>query len=223
MILRVQTASARIKDLCQIQPGYTGHRRLAIAGPGKGVPLLSLREDAPDGLANPGDLVRVWPERPLDRYLVRAGDLVFRTRGERTTATAIDPRFREPAVALIPLFILRPDRDRVMPEYLEWAINHSVAQRHFDRVARGTGTRMILRPGLEDLQISLPSLRTQRLVVAFHNLADREFKLTLRVAERRRELASHLLEGLTKVGDTNESLPPWQYSVYFRNPDHTIR
>ena len=215
--------TVRIRDLCEIQPGYTGHRRLAATGPGEGVPLLSLREDAPDGLTNPEQMARVWPDRPLDRYLVRTGDLVFRTRGDRTTASALDERFKESAVVLIPLFILRPDRERVLPEYLAWAISQPAAQRHFDRVARGTGTRMILRPGLEALEISLPSLAVQRRIVAVDKLADREFRLTLRAAEERRRLVTRLLGDFAVADRPVTRLPSRPYSVYFRNPDQTIR
>lgn len=54
-------------------------------------------------------------------------DVVFHSRGEQNTATVLDERLREPALAALPLMVLRPNRNVVSPEYLAWAINQSPA------------------------------------------------------------------------------------------------
>ena len=137
--------------------------------------MIKLQDLTPKGLTDPNLMARcVWPDRLSDRYLVQAGDVIFRPRGDRNTAAILDARFREPAVVLIPLFILRPKRHTVLPEFLAWAINQPPAQRHFDRVARGTNMRMVLRPGLENLEIDLPAREDQRRIVAIDALAQRD-------------------------------------------------
>lgn len=99
-------------------------------------------------------------------------------------------------MAVLPLFILRPDRSRVVPRYLAWAINRPVSRHHFARVARGTGTQVVLRGGIESLRIALPGLGAQRRIVEIHGLAEREYRLALRAAEARRGLAARLMEEL---------------------------
>jgi hypothetical protein len=128
-----------------------------------------------------------------DRYFVRAGDVVFRSRGERNTASALDQRLGEPALAVLPLIVLRPKRDVVTPEYLAWAINQPPAQRHFDSAARGTNIRMIPRSSLDDLALDVPDLETQKKIVAVDGLAERERELSLIAAELRRKLMSLIL------------------------------
>ena len=159
--------------------------------------MIKLQDLTPKGLTDPNLMARcVWPDRLSDRYLVQAGDVIFRPRGDRNTAAILDARFREPAVVLIPLFILRPKRHTVLPEFLAWAINQPPAQRHFDRVARGTNMRMVLRPGLENLEIDLPAREDQRRIVAIDALAQRERALTVRAAEMREQLVTRTLGGL---------------------------
>ena len=187
-----------LRDICRIQPGYAGHHRLPPSEPGRGVPVITLADAAADGLPDPRTLRRSAPRNPLRRYLVRAGDILFRARGDRPTATVLGNRFQEPAVAVLPLFILRPDRSRVVPRYLAWAINRPISQHHFARVARGTGTQVVLRGGIESLRIALPSLRAQRRIVEIDRLAEREYRLALRAAEARRGLAAQLIEGLAE-------------------------
>jgi hypothetical protein len=43
-----------------------------------------------------------------ERFFVRAGDVIFRARGDHNSATALVARFAEPAVAILPLIVLRP-------------------------------------------------------------------------------------------------------------------
>jgi hypothetical protein len=182
----------RLDDACTIHTGYTARGRLEPAAAG-GVLAIQLRDISPDGLVDPERLTRVQLDGLADRYFVRAGDVVFRSRGERNTASALDQRLGEPALAVLPLIVLRPKRDVVTPEYLAWAINQPPAQRHFDSAARGTNIRMIPRSSLDDLALDVPDLETQKKIVAVDGLAERERELSLIAAELRRKLMSLIL------------------------------
>jgi hypothetical protein len=89
--------------------------------------------------------------------------------------------------------VLRPKLDVVKPEYLAWAINQPPAQRHFDVAARGTNIRMIPRSSLDDLELDVPDIATQRKIVAVDALAERERELSLFAAETRRKMMSLIL------------------------------
>lgn len=182
----------RLSDTCTIHTGYTARGRLEPAAIG-GVLAIQLRDISPDGLVDPERLVRVQLDDLADRYFVRTGDVVFRSRGERNTASAIDERLQEPALAVLPLLVLRPKRDVVTPEYLAWAINQPPAQRHFDSAARGTNIRMIPRSSLDDLELDIPDIVTQKRIVAVDALAERERELSRLAAETRRKLMSLIL------------------------------
>ena len=186
-----------LSDINTIHTGYTTRSRLETTDRG-GVLTIQLGDFSPDGRINPERLTRVRLGDLPDRYLVSAGDVVFRSRGERNMAFALDARFKEPALAVLPLFVLRPKVDIVLPEYLAWAINQPPAQRYFDRFARGTGLRMVPRSSLDALDIDLPDLETQRKIVALDALAEHERALSVLAAERRRQLTSLLLADLAK-------------------------
>ncbi len=182
----------RLADACTIHTGYTARGRLEPAAAG-GVLAIQLRDISPEGIVDPERLTRVQLDGLADRYFVRAGDVVFRSRGERNTASALDERLREPALAVLPLMVLRPKRDVVMPEYLAWAINQPPAQRHFDSAARGTNIRMIPRSSLDDLELDVPDIELQEKIVVVDALAERERELTQLAAVTRRKMISLLL------------------------------
>lgn len=182
----------RLAHACTIQTGYTARGRLEPTAVG-GVLAIQLRDISPEGLVDPSRLTRVQLEGLAHRYFVRAGDLVFRSRGERNTASALDERLQEPALAVLPLMVLRPNRDVVTPDYLAWAINQPPAQRHFDSAARGTNIRMIPRTSLDDLELDVPDIATQRIIVGVDALAERERELSQIAAETRRKMMSLIL------------------------------
>lgn len=182
----------QVSDLSTIHTGYTTRSRLETVNHG-GLLAIQLGDLSPDGHVNPERLTRVRLGDLPAKYLVSAGDVVFRSRGERNTAFALDSRFREPALAVLPLFVLRPKVDIVLPEYLAWAMNQPPAQRHFDSFARGTGLRMVPRSSLDALDIDVPDLETQHKIVAIDALAAREYALSVLAADKRRQLISLIL------------------------------
>ena len=181
-----------LSDICEIRSGYTARGRLEVAQSG-GVLAIQLGDVAPEGRVQVGHLTRLQMDVPPDRYFVRAGDVLFRSRGEKTTAAAIPQEFPEAALALLPLIVLRPQHGSLMPEYLAWAINQQPAQRHLEASARGTSMRMIPRSAFDDLNIDVPELHAQRLIVETAELAGRERELASEIAERRHQLVQAAL------------------------------
>lgn len=182
-----------------MQTGFTARGRLELVETG-GVLAIQLRDIAPEGDLDPESLSRVDLAGLPARYFARAGDVLFRPRGERNTATALDVRFTEPALALLPLVVLRPKPNAVTPDYLAWAINQPAAQRHFAATARGTNLRMVPRPSLDALELDIPDIETQRGVIAVDALAKRERDLTLLAADKRKQLTGLILAQRVKRG-----------------------
>ncbi len=188
----LQTKKLKLNELCVIQGGLTARERLRPVGGGgvRAVQLRDLREDEP---FDPSNARSYALKGTLDRYNASAGDLLFRSRGDHSTAVVVEPEARERAVAISPLIILRPKRDLVDPSFLAWFINQSWAQRHFNEGAQGSSLRMIPRPCLESLEVPVPDLPTQKQIVALDSLAQRERKLMAELADKRARLTGEIL------------------------------
>lgn len=181
----------RLASVCSLQSGYTARSGLEPVSE-RGVPAIQLRDISADGSIDPGRLTRVELEGVPERYLAGAGDVIFRSRGAWNTASVLDDRFTEPAVAVLPLLILRPGQG-VIAEYLAWAINQPRAQRYFDLCAQGGSLRMVPKGSLDELDIDVPDLPTQRRIVAVAELAAREELLAKDLAAAKRRLINHQL------------------------------
>ncbi len=181
-----------LSGVSTIQTGFTARGRLDPAEHGN-VLVIQLRDVAPTGAIDFKNLMRVHLDPVPERYLVHSGDVVFRSRGESTTAAVIDSPLALPTVAVLPLMILRPDPQVLSGAYLAWVINQEAAQRHFDENAQGTSLRMVPRSSLEGLELAVPSLETQQRILQIVALAERERDLAQQLTLKRHELLRRLL------------------------------
>ena len=193
----------RLSELSDIHSGYTARGKLDPVPEG-GVPALQLRDVGTTGEMPGSDFQRYHLSKLSDRYFVRGGEVVFRSRGEPNAAAAIPDPLPEPVVVIVPLVIVRPDRGRILPEYLAWAINQPDAQRQLGAEAQGTSLRMIPKTVLENLEIAVPDLPTQKSIVELNALARQEGQLLRQLAARRENLLSAILGEAAKAADQKE-------------------
>tara|TARA_R110001606_G_C15403197_1_gene653526 strand:+ start:5452 stop:6054 length:603 start_codon:yes stop_codon:yes gene_type:complete len=191
-------------DVCEIQSGYTARGRLEPAI-GAGIPAIQLRDVDTDGSVDLGRLSSLDLDGATERYMARSGDILFRSRGQHNTATSIPDGWNGSAVAIMPLVLLRPHRDIVDPTYLAWLINQPPAQLHFDRTARGTSLRMIPMTSLQNLDVMVPDLQTQRAIAEIADLAARERSLSDLIAQKRQHLMSLQLLDVAKTCSPNRT------------------
>jgi hypothetical protein len=177
-----------LDNLCEIQLGYTARSRLEPMA--NGIRAIQLRDTAIEGGLNSDGAGAYRLDTIPPRYWAKPGDVLFRSRGDRNTATCLPASLGAPAVAVMPLVILRPDPSQTDAGYLAWFINQPSTQRYFDMCARGTSMRMIPVGCLAQLQVPLPSIETQRTIAQLDDLARRECALTHRLAERRQQIVA---------------------------------
>lgn len=192
MSMTYRAKNTKLAEVCDIQSGFTARSAL-IADEASGVPALQLGDLRRAPEVHLSEASRYRLEGRLERYTVSPGDVLFRSRGEDNTAAVVEGEDGEAAIALLPLMILRPDRNAVLPQYLAWLINQPEGQRYLHSCARGTKLKMIPRDGLEELPISIPDLATQKLVVEISRLAAREASLLRALADKKEEFTSFAL------------------------------
>ena len=193
----------QLSELSDIHSGHTARGKLDPVQEG-GVPALQLGDIGTTGKMPGTGFQRYHMNKLSDRYFVRGGEVVFRSRGEPNVAAAIPDPLPEPVVVIIPLLIVRPDRSRVLPEYVAWAINQPDAQRQLGAKAQGTSLRTIPKTVLENLEIAVPDLPTQKSIVELNALARQEGQLLRHLAVRRENLLSAILGEAAKAADQKE-------------------
>ena len=127
----------------------------------------------------------------LDNYMLKKGDLIFAGKG--TTYLCKVFNLDIPAVPSTTLYSIRLRSSMVSPEYLCWYLNHPRVVASIKTAQAGSGTPLIHKPTLENLEIIVPDQETQRLIVELSSLQNREKEILEAIAEKRMQVTNQIL------------------------------
>lgn len=176
----------RLKDICTISSGYSFRGRIADNedGPYRVVQLSHVDWEAEridwEGLPRVGGI------EPGTHHLLRPGDILFAAKGSPHRALCLTEG--EDAVAASTFFVLRVQRDDVLPAFVAWFLNTEPARAHLRGCSRGTSIRSVSKSCLGALPVPLPFLEQQHRIVQAVRLARQERALTGQLLAHRARL-----------------------------------
>jgi len=138
-------------------------------------------------------LARADVQLKTGHHQVLPGDILFRSRGQSTTASIVREALPN-TIAAAPLMRIRVTATNlVLPEYLNWYLNQRPAQAYFTNNAKGTMQMMVDKSTLENLEVAVPSLEKQHQIVALADLMDQEQSLMQKLSDKHRQRTNRLL------------------------------
>jgi len=182
---------AKLENIATIQAGYSFRSRLESLDTGA-VAVIQMKDLTSTNRVNCSELSRVDMDILKEHHLVRPGDLVFRSRGLTSNSALLvdDPG---DAVLAAPLLRIRIKGGAVLPEYLNWYISQQPAQAYLTSCAAGTALKMISKQSLESLEVDIPVLARQHLIVELAALAEEEQRIMNTLAGKRAQYISKTL------------------------------
>jgi len=147
--------------------------------------------DIANGVVESGRIVTTSADAvPASAKRIAAGDVLFQPRGAPKAGLARADV--EGAVAAMPLFILRSTANELEPAWLAMVLNSEAMQHRLAAVAVGTSVPQVPRAALEDLELDMPPIETQRLLATYAALAARERELADLIHAQRMKLVAAL-------------------------------
>lgn len=179
---------------------YTNYKKISeIAEVVSGVYLLA----APYGevyYLQIKDLLSESPEKTAskvtlsaknERYLLAKGDLLFAGKGTTYLCKVFDLDI--PAIASTTLYIIRFASKDILPDYLCWYLNQPSVMEVMKAQQVGTGTPLIHKQVVEDFEVPVPDIDTQRQIVELARLQAKEKELYQTIAEKRQLITNQLI------------------------------
>jgi restriction endonuclease S subunit len=111
-----------------------------------------------------------------EKHLLKDGDVLFAAKGTKNFA-AVFENHNEPSVASTSFFVIRPNDKRLLPQYLAWVLNSRTTQTLLKGQAIGTSIPSISKQVLENLEIAVPSIETQKTILQITKLRNKEKSL----------------------------------------------
>ena len=127
----------------------------------------------------------------LERHFLQKGDLLFAGKGTTYLCKVFDLDI--PAIASTTLYIIRLVSKDILPDYLCWYLNQPSVMAVMKAQQVGTGTPLIHKQVVENFEIPVPEINTQRQIVELAKLQTREKELYQAIAEKRQLIANQLI------------------------------
>lgn len=187
----------KLKNISNLSTGYPFRSSIKMAV--DGVIKVIQMKDLKDDVVCFDDLTQVNNIKPKKQHFVQKGDIIFRSRGQKTTAAIIDD-VPENVIVAGPLIYLRITSKDILPEYLLYCINQPKSQSYFASRSKGTLIKMLNKQDLEDFEVYLPDLERQKNIIQIYKMMSRE-KEILNLIWQKRESYLHeiLTENLIKT------------------------
>ncbi|MBC8135873.1 MAG: restriction endonuclease subunit S [Fibrella sp.] len=182
-----------LDSLAEISVGYQLRQAVEPNKDGE-YSLIQLR-NVRDGSLDLTGLTRINLDGKTVRSQVQNGDVLLRSRGA-TYGAALVRDVPENTLAIAPLFICRVGKPFVTPEYLVWFINRSATQSVLKGLEAGSVIPSVSLRTFGNLEILVPDMHTQGLIVEIDSLAKQERELTERIQKARDQQVATLLDGL---------------------------
>lgn len=170
-----------IGDVADIRFGY-----YAKPSPDKGVPYLQAKQFDVNGniIAQPDTYLE--PVQKVKEQLLNDGDVLFAGKGYKNFAWCYYSSFGD-AVASTIFFVLTPNRNVILPEYLTTMLNYPKNQLYFQHLAAGNAIPSIRKSELAGFKIPVVALEVQQKIVEIYRLHQQEQQLTLALLSKKNE------------------------------------
>ncbi|MBR5984713.1 MAG: restriction endonuclease subunit S [Bacteroidales bacterium] len=173
----------KLKDIANILSGV--YLRPSPAGEIAYLQVSDLQRQSPEKTA-----VKVEFVRKLRQYMLQEGDILLAGKGNYLCKTF---ELDIPAVPSTTLYIIRPNTDTILPEYINWYLNLPQTISLIKSVQVGSGIPLIHKSTLENIEIPLPPIKVQMNIVKISILQQQEKELLENIAQKRFQIVNQIL------------------------------
>ena len=105
----------------------------------------------------------------MSRHLLENGDILLMAKGIKNPAVVYKADISK-AVASSTFIRLRVRSSEILPQYLSWYLNCPIGQQYIKASAMGTSIQSVSISGLENMEVSIPTMQVQEQIIKIHTL-----------------------------------------------------
>lgn len=165
----------RIKDIAHVQTGI-------YIKPSYGDELVYLQSKNFDEFGQIESVL--YPELYFkdvsENHLLRVGDVLFSAKGNKNFAFVFEAHHKA-SVASTSFFVIRLNSDKIIPKYLAWFLNSGNTQNYIKSRAKGTAMLSVSKKVLENIEIPIPNIEKQEVIIKITELLQKEKYLKTKI------------------------------------------
>ncbi len=180
-----------LSQAAQCINGYTFRTKPSQLPKGR-TKIVQTSDITPEGISNPEKVISVLYQPEYKKFLAHEGDIIFRSRSLCPTHTLLS-NTETPFMIASPLILIRPNREKILPEYLSWILNNKLIHQYLIRCGQGSILKIIGIKELQQLSFPLPSLDIQKKISETAELLKKQQALAHKIQQQEFELISNQL------------------------------
>lgn len=181
----------QLGEIATIRPGY--HFRSKIEhNPNGNISVVQSANITDSNGISPDGLVKVRGDRIKPEYYLQPGAVLLKARGTNYTAATFNIEGIK-AVAAYHFLVVAIQNNELLPHYLTWFINRPQSQYFLSQVASGSYIKALSPQALATLEVAIPSIEQQELIINIDHLAQRESIILDEIKVKRTQLIQDLL------------------------------
>lgn len=166
---------ASLGDISEIQVGYQSREGIRAHPDGSHL-LLQARDFNNLHQVDWSNLTRFTPTGSTIKSEIQPGDVLFLAKGQDNFACPVTRSVNHVLVANS-IYILRPNKVTILPEYLAWWLNLTPAQEYIKLNRSGTSLPFLSVSALSCLEVPIPNIEKQRKISKLELLRKKEADL----------------------------------------------
>ena len=132
-----------------------------------------------------------------ESHLLEDGDVLFVGKGFRNFAWTYN-KSMGPAIASSIFYVIRPNKQKVNPDYITTLFNSQKYQSQFQSMGAGSSIPSIRKGELESIIIAIPKLEIQNNIATISALHSEEIKLSNQIIEHKKALFQGIINKIVK-------------------------
>lgn len=187
----------QLKDIAEIRSGHTFRGKIEETPTGN-FRVMQIKDLRGKREIRPHTLPFIQSGNLNKSNLVQEDDVVMPARGEHYNAAVFksDRTLNEPIIATNQIFILRLDKNNILPGYLCWYLNQSETSNYLKSEIRGSNIPFISKQSLSRLKLPIPPIEIQSKIVALVELQEKERQLTEQLMQNRETMLKGMFQQL---------------------------
>ncbi|OFX29507.1 MAG: hypothetical protein A2X08_10635 [Bacteroidetes bacterium GWA2_32_17] len=114
--------------------------------------------------------------KQTEKHLLNNGNILFAAKGTKNFATQYEAKNGKCVASstFLVIQIKNEFKSKILPEYLVWYLNNPRTQEWLKAKARGSSIPSISKTDLLELEITIPTIQKQKVIVKIDNLLKKE-------------------------------------------------
>ncbi len=119
----------------------------------------------------------------IEKHFLTKGDILIVAKGATFLSAVYDGSYSPAVASTVFLVICIHDKKRISPQFVSWYLNQNSTQNYLLSLSRGTSIPSINKKMLMEIDIPVPSIEKQKLIIELMSLQRKDKSLRHKIDE----------------------------------------